>query len=51
MEMSAQFHDLASLCPVSIGQEAKWTPEQVLTWWKREKSLSLLGIKSWSYSP
>jgi len=37
MDVSGQLHAPAALHPVTTGQEARWVPEPVWTWWRREK--------------
>jgi len=53
--LSGQLHAPAALSlgiypPVPSGKEAGWASELVWTWWQREKSLPLPGIKPWSSS-
>jgi hypothetical protein len=47
MKMSVQHHDLTTLLPVPIEQEAGWATELIWMQWQREKiqSLLLLGIE------
>jgi len=42
METSGQLYASAVLFAVLPEQEAGWAPEPVCTWWRREKSLTLL---------
>jgi hypothetical protein len=51
MEVSGRLHASAILAlgkerPVLIAQEAGWTPEPVLTLWRREKSLAHAGNRT-----
>jgi hypothetical protein len=50
VSLSGQLHVPAALSPVNetpvlIWEEAGWDPEQVWTFWRTERSVSLLGIK------
>ena len=50
MDVSSQLHAPAALVlgkqpPVTIEQKVRWTPESVLTFWRREKPLALARIE------
>jgi hypothetical protein len=51
MEANGQLHGPAALSPgeqtpVTIGEDAGWTPEPVMTLWRREKSLDCAGNRT-----
>jgi hypothetical protein len=56
MEVSGQFHAPVALTqgkepPVPIRQESGWPPQPIWTLLRREKSLSLAGIRTLAVQP
>ena len=45
MEVSDQPHALATLPLVPTEQEARWAPQPVLAFWRRDKSLAPASIQ------